>query len=162
MTVAIFDSLTRQATAQSINFYQRYLSPHKGFACAHRVLHHGESCSQYVKRVVVERGWGEAVPLIRDRFRACKAAKYELQQRQALAMSQEENDPEPQRKEQNSASGCSSWDTSGCDGTGCDLLECGSLGDGLACADCSGVDCGSWEACSCEGGDCGVGSCSFG
>ena len=64
---------------QSIDFYQRHLSPRKGFRCAFGVLHGGESCSQIVKHRVLDggvRGWwkdarrqfalcGEAAELLR-------------------------------------------------------------------------------------------------
>ncbi len=43
LSPGIIDSLAIAA----ITGYQRYLSPYKGFRCAHRVLHQGESCSQY-------------------------------------------------------------------------------------------------------------------
>jgi len=32
-----------------ISLYQRYVSPYKGFRCAHRVLHGGDSCSEYIQ-----------------------------------------------------------------------------------------------------------------
>jgi len=164
MTVAVFDSLTRHATAHSITFYQRYLSPHKGFACAHRVLHRGESCSQYVKQVVMAQRWGAGLPLIRDRFQACKAAKLELQHRQTLRMAQKHSDSAQKRKEEQNSSSfdCADWDLSGCDLGGCEPSECVAVGDGAACTECSGLDCGSFEVCSCDGGDCAVGSCDFG
>lgn len=46
------DTPTRQIAIACIGGYQRYLSPHKGFVCAHRRLHGGDSCSQYVKTVL--------------------------------------------------------------------------------------------------------------
>lgn len=60
--------------AWAIGLYQTHLSPHKGFVCAHRVLHRGESCSQYAKRVVLSEGVRRAVMQTLGRFQDCKAA----------------------------------------------------------------------------------------
>jgi putative component of membrane protein insertase Oxa1/YidC/SpoIIIJ protein YidD len=73
----IIDSLAIAA----ISGYQRYLSPHKGFRCAHRVLHQGESCSQYVKRKVQEDGFVAALRSSRRRFAECKEANLVIQER---------------------------------------------------------------------------------
>lgn len=78
MPVSVFDHLTRQTASHLITFYQKRLSPYKGFACAHRVLHGGESCSQYTKRLILERGLFGARPFVRRRFQACKAANDSL------------------------------------------------------------------------------------
>lgn len=73
-TVITLDSLTRKTAAFLISGYQKYLSPRKGYSCAHRVLYSGESCSQYVKRTILEQGLINAVYLSRQRFTACKSA----------------------------------------------------------------------------------------
>ncbi|MBW4469874.1 MAG: membrane protein insertion efficiency factor YidD [Stenomitos rutilans HA7619-LM2] len=72
------DLLTRQTASTFISIYQKQISPRKGFSCAYRVLHRSESCSQYTKRVISEFGIGQAIPLIRQRFQACKAANQTL------------------------------------------------------------------------------------
>lgn len=56
MPVNYFDSLGRSICVVRISAYQKYLSPHKGFACADRVLYQGESCSQYIKTLVAHEG----------------------------------------------------------------------------------------------------------
>jgi len=81
MQVTAIDSFSRHASSILITLYQKKISPHKGFSCAHRVLHGGESCSQYIKRTILEQGWGRAIPLIRSRFQACKAANQSLRAR---------------------------------------------------------------------------------
>jgi len=58
----------------SITGYQKYLSPYKGFSCAHRVLYGGESCSQYIKRILGEVGLSEAITASRQRFADCREA----------------------------------------------------------------------------------------
>ena len=60
--------------AALITAYQRYVSPYKGFCCAHRVAHGGLSCSAYAKRQLLRRGIGEAARRMRMRFAACAAA----------------------------------------------------------------------------------------
>ncbi|MGI0488108.1 membrane protein insertion efficiency factor YidD [Pantanalinema rosaneae CENA516] len=189
MSISPADSLTRQTASTLISFYQRQISPHKGFACAYRVLHGNESCSQYIKRTIQIHGLWQSLPLIRERFQACKAANQQLQQRSqfrrqpnlaAIEPGQatpdypiaDPNDPE--QLEPNSTSTktnsvaqpavANSSGSTAC--SGCEVLEC---------ADCSGLDCGllgdshPCTALECDGLDCTVldcgaldcGSCSW-
>jgi putative component of membrane protein insertase Oxa1/YidC/SpoIIIJ protein YidD len=39
-----------------IDFYQRYISPYKGFKCAYSVYHSSESCSQWAKKTIFTDG----------------------------------------------------------------------------------------------------------
>ena len=56
---------------RAIAWYQVRLSPHKGYGCAHRVAHGGDSCSQAVRRSVLDRGLpGSVLPSL-ARFAAC-------------------------------------------------------------------------------------------
>ncbi|MCZ2202268.1 MAG: membrane protein insertion efficiency factor YidD [Cylindrospermopsis raciborskii PAMP2012] len=57
-----------------INGYQKYLSPYKGYSCAHRILHQGESCSQYVKRSLLQQDLQTAIKLSQQRFVDCSKA----------------------------------------------------------------------------------------
>ncbi len=57
-----------------IEFYQRVISPRKGFRCAHHVLHGKQTCSNAVKDLIVEHGILAAWPKIRKRFKACRTA----------------------------------------------------------------------------------------
>lgn len=63
-----------------ITVYQRYLSPHKGYCCAHASLHQGDSCSQAVKAIIKQHGIWRGRQLIRQRFAACQAAYQQLQE----------------------------------------------------------------------------------
>jgi putative component of membrane protein insertase Oxa1/YidC/SpoIIIJ protein YidD len=72
-TLSAPGSAARMA-AWSIRQYQQYISPHKGFVCAHRVLHRGESCSQYVLRIVNVAGVRTGIRAAGVRFRECRAA----------------------------------------------------------------------------------------
>jgi putative component of membrane protein insertase Oxa1/YidC/SpoIIIJ protein YidD len=58
--------------------YQRHLSPRKGYACAHRMAHGGESCSEHIKGLIARHGLMQAVTLAPDRFRACRDAYFLL------------------------------------------------------------------------------------
>lgn len=62
-----------------IKFYQFFISPYKGFCCAHRTLHKRESCSNQAKILISQRGFVKALPLIRTRFMACREAYEYLQ-----------------------------------------------------------------------------------
>ncbi|PSB57257.1 membrane protein insertion efficiency factor YidD [Chamaesiphon polymorphus] len=174
----IVDSLAIAAIAG----YQRYLSPYKGFRCAHRVLHRGESCSQYVKRMVREEGLGIALAKSRVRFAECKEANRILQARRKfdrLSIESGENEepentdadrspnPDPtKRKRQfisNSNSSCNGNNCNNCGDCCIDVPDCS--GCDTPALDCNGCDsdCGDWSNCGdcgdCSGcGDCG--SCS--
>lgn len=64
----------RYAIADAISGYQRYLSPRKGFCCAHRTLHGGLSCSEFGRRVVLRYGIIHFVLLQARRFSRCSNA----------------------------------------------------------------------------------------
>jgi len=57
-----------------IYFYQRFISPYKGFCCAHAVYHHGPSCSSAIKSIILESGLIKGWPAIKNRFSECKQA----------------------------------------------------------------------------------------
>lgn len=58
--------------------YQRFISPYKGFRCAHSVLHGGTGCSGHAKRAIGEHGLWGAIPAIKQRLRDCKTASETL------------------------------------------------------------------------------------
>ncbi|MBC9071757.1 membrane protein insertion efficiency factor YidD [Thauera sp. CAU 1555] len=69
----------RYALAGAISGYQRLLSPHKGFRCAHRALHGGWSCSEFGRRAVLRFGVLRFLLLQRRRFVRCASAYAVLQ-----------------------------------------------------------------------------------
>ena len=166
----IIDSLAIAA----ITGYQRYLSPHKGFRCAHRVLHQGESCSQYVKREVQEEGLVAALRSSRVRFLECKEANQIIRARRrdyllslsaatsnpALSLSQQASEDEPAEVEEPSlgekeqsrgnnsstSDNCNGFDGS-CIDAGCESVNCLSAADCGAC-DLTGLDCSGLDGCS--------------
>ena len=73
-----FDSVFDVIAVKSIQGYQRYVSPHKGFSCAYRKLHGQKSCSQYFLSMISQLGLVEAIPLFHQRLADCKAAHANL------------------------------------------------------------------------------------
>src|SRR4051794_6706306 len=123
--------------------YQRYLSPHKGFCCAHRALHGGPSCSEFARRVVRRRGVGPLAPLLRRRFARCAAAARRLRAaRAANAMHQAAAGPPRPLDYAGPATGATEERATGGwgDGWGSAALECGSEAAGMvaleACCSC--------------------------
>jgi uncharacterized protein len=55
----------------AIRVYQRWVSPHKGFACAHRVHQGGASCSAVGLRLIRRHGLRRGLPLLRQRLGRC-------------------------------------------------------------------------------------------
>lgn len=72
--------MTRLSLAM-IGGYQKWISPRKGFSCAHRVAYGGTGCSGYAKHRIAEVGLFPAIGDIRERFRACARAADELRQK---------------------------------------------------------------------------------
>lgn len=66
---------------QLINFYQKFISPYKGFCCAYRVDTGGASCSQYTKMVIKQHGLYKAFPLIKAQFKACESSVKKLEKK---------------------------------------------------------------------------------
>ncbi|HEX8463210.1 MAG TPA: membrane protein insertion efficiency factor YidD [Abditibacterium sp.] len=91
-----------------IGGYQTHLSPRKGWKCAHRVLHGGESCSQWVKTEVARRGCLAAWPSIRARFAECKTAAQTLHSatsQDQSTQSSQESTSQPNRKSRRESRG---------------------------------------------------------
>ena len=55
----------------AIGAYQRWISPRKGFCCAHRACTGGLSCSAFAKFALLRRGFIKALPEIKERLRQC-------------------------------------------------------------------------------------------
>ncbi len=72
--------------------YQRYVSPRKGWRCAHSVLHGGTGCSGHAKHAIRDHGFWAAIPLIRQRLRDCKDASLTLRANCAVHSQQDPED----------------------------------------------------------------------
>lgn len=73
-----------------IGFYQRFVSPYKGFCCAAHVYYGSGSCSQVVKQVIADQGLVPGRVEIRNQFRRCQFA--------AAAIRAEKKDSRGRRK----------------------------------------------------------------
>ncbi|PHM07526.1 membrane protein insertion efficiency factor YidD [Nostoc sp. 'Peltigera malacea cyanobiont' DB3992] len=166
MQISLFDSFTRQVSTAAITGYQKHISPHKGFACAHRILYNGESCSQYIKQVVAKEGLKAAFVNSRERFQACKQANQILRMHSENSEESTEEEADTQQRQPSGkvtqkSSFISSENTNcfDCADLGCNCAEmatvipdCGSLDCGAAdCSflDCSGADCSFLDCGSC-------------
>lgn len=65
-------SFVNVSALTGIALYQRWLSPLKGFRCAHAALYGGESCSVAIAQIIGEQGL--ASPAIAAQFVACRQA----------------------------------------------------------------------------------------
>ena len=84
--------------------YQRWLSPRKGFRCAHRRRHGGLSCSQFARRAIARAGLGGGWRALRHRFAACAEAAQAMASLRPYAARRGECDP---------GSGCDGCDSAG-------------------------------------------------
>ena len=103
-----------------IGFYQRFISPHKGYRCAYATLHNSDSCSHAVKMIIAEDGLWAGWLRIRERFADCRAA----------------SDYSRQRRKRNTCADCGSdcGTKVACElgSNACDVPACGSPCD-LSC-----------------------------
>lgn len=59
----------------SINLYQKYVSPRKGYHCAYAIWHNDISCSAYGEQIIAEEGFWRGIYLLYNkRFPLCKIA----------------------------------------------------------------------------------------
>jgi putative component of membrane protein insertase Oxa1/YidC/SpoIIIJ protein YidD len=64
-----------------IGGYQRYLSPLKGYSCAHRMRHGGASCSEYARLIFASEGMRAGMRKVRRRLRQCHVVGRSLKAR---------------------------------------------------------------------------------
>jgi uncharacterized protein len=119
-----------------IGLYQRYLSPYKGFRCAHAAWHGGPSCSAAVKNLVREHGVFAAWPRIRLRFSECRAAYDSLSAQPDRKRKPENDGRKPRRRRENESCwdgaidgvgecACDAIGDKACEGASCDVGHCG-------------------------------------
>ena len=115
-----------------IGLYQRYVSPYKGFSCAHRVVRRGWSCSEFGKRAFARHDTATAWSLLKRRLARCRTAYEALRARYAMAVS-----PASESGQHRSEDEQRSKQTRHND---CGIGSC-SPGDLGACADVGACDC---------------------
>ncbi len=116
---------------RAIAFYQRQISPRKGWRCAYARLNGGAGCSGFAREAIANHGWRAALPLVRARFADCHNAGDILRAQQLDKF-------DPTNAEQKEQSG--KWCLSLCDLMS-DFLEtlagCGTTG----CCDIGACNC---------------------
>jgi putative component of membrane protein insertase Oxa1/YidC/SpoIIIJ protein YidD len=66
---------------KSIQYYQKYISPRKGYFCAYRVLHNELSCSNFCINEIERNGIFMGIRNTIDRLKACKIASSKLKEK---------------------------------------------------------------------------------
>jgi putative component of membrane protein insertase Oxa1/YidC/SpoIIIJ protein YidD len=138
--------MTTAAAVGAINFYQRYVSPYKGFRCAYRVLRGRRSCSEFAKRAMRRVGLTGLWPLLRRRFGRCAAAAAVLKSTWGNPDRFGRQSGRGRRKRtadrfvdscQPDCGDCGGSGTGDLLGSGCEVLgsaaDCGGAGDAMAC-----------------------------
>lgn len=69
----------KHLAVKGVEAYQAWISPHKGYHCAHAQYHHGPSCSAYGKEVFKEHGAVAGLLMLKARFRECREARVKLE-----------------------------------------------------------------------------------
>jgi putative component of membrane protein insertase Oxa1/YidC/SpoIIIJ protein YidD len=110
-----------QAALAMIGLYQRFISPHKGFRCAHSVQTGRRGCSALGARAIRRHGLWNGLGVLGCRLDACALSHETLQ---ATRHS-------PRLHPQ---SGLCDFDCGGADCNACDVADCAC--DALDCADC--------------------------
>ncbi|MGM0577941.1 MAG: membrane protein insertion efficiency factor YidD [Myxococcota bacterium] len=78
LVLAVLAWNAQSLTLLTIDGYQRWISPHKGYQCAHAQVHGGLSCSGYGEKAIRDEGLLQGVILLNRRFDACHEAAAEL------------------------------------------------------------------------------------
>jgi len=180
----ILDGVMRGLAVTAISGYQKFISPHKGFSCAHRVLYGCESCSQYFKQVVAEEGIVTAIANAKGRFQECREANEILKKRRAKRRARQKyyahrlsnrtlaiesgglenpdvpENPEDAENPNKKSVGGSQWGRK----TRSQSNDSGNNGTNNNCDDCTNcVDLGSYLPSNCgEENDCGNANCLSG
>ena len=68
----------RKIILSLITFYQRRISPHKGYSCAYGVLHKNGTCSSRVYSIIQNSPRANLISEISTQFKACKEAHFKL------------------------------------------------------------------------------------
>lgn len=72
--IEIASRIVKPLAIGSIKAYQKFISPHKGYCCAHAQVHGGLSCSNYALDTIDENGVFRGLILLIERFKECAAA----------------------------------------------------------------------------------------
>ena len=73
--------ITTTLAYKAVRVYQRYISPYKGFRCAHYQLHRETSCSGHFRDLLSQYGLSGALRLFPRRLVECQDAYFVLKMR---------------------------------------------------------------------------------
>lgn len=100
----IGDSAVRRMVVLLIAFYQRFISPYKGFCCASRAYYGDASCSGIISEIVARNGIIAGWKDIMGQFQRCRHAYAMLSKNSPPAAEDDEDseaDNEPKKKKSN-------------------------------------------------------------
>lgn len=125
----IFSAMIKSFLIYGIKIYQKYISPYKGFKCAHKAHAYGMSCSSYGLFVLNNHSLKESLFKINERLQACKEIY--------ILFKQPSHSTLGKLKNQQGAIDCVDVDVCDCDigsnsgkGKGCSFcIDVGSVGD---------------------------------
>jgi putative component of membrane protein insertase Oxa1/YidC/SpoIIIJ protein YidD len=64
-----------------IKFYQKHISKHKGFTCAHLAHKGGVSCSEAISTIIKTNPYNKWATLSKARLKDCKSASKEIEKK---------------------------------------------------------------------------------
>lgn len=140
--------ITRFLATRAIRGYQKWISPHKGFCCAHHVMNGDGTCSQYGLVVFEEHPFFDAWRRLRERFDECREANATYH-----AMTDEER-RKKRRQQQGSNDSSSSGSDCGCS----DIMTFLMIEEMMSGCSSGAAGCGDGIG-ACEIGSCEVGAC---
>jgi putative component of membrane protein insertase Oxa1/YidC/SpoIIIJ protein YidD len=89
-----------------INFYQLYISPHKGCQCAYAIYYKDESCSSWACTTIKKNGWLTFFLSLKNRAYMCNEAKNKIHKKNTDNGMNSENERRSQCEE---TASCCIW-----------------------------------------------------
>lgn len=147
--------------------YQQYVSPYKGFRCAHSVMHGGPGCSGYAKERIRDVGVITAIGEIRKRLRECGQAAHALHQERSDCEESADDvvDRSSKKRRHDGKDNRSFMDACDCSVLGCEAATLPFRGCGLVSLSddvlrgCGGFGGRGSKGCDMDGCDCDIGGC---
>jgi putative component of membrane protein insertase Oxa1/YidC/SpoIIIJ protein YidD len=124
----------RNPAVLAINGYQKFISPHKGFCCAHRLVNGGRSCSEHIKQLIIKRGLFASIDEIRQRLSDCKSAERYLNEKKKQGQGKGADSSSTSDK------ACAAAEVISCVPSSCTDVGAGSIGN---------LGAGGCDACAC-------------
>gem|GEM_PF-454339 len=84
--LVLVDNITNQIARWLLRGYTNFLSPYKGYGCAHRLVEGGQSCSSYYDQTLRTHQFLEATRLLHTRLRDCRSAAESAKHRDGKAI----------------------------------------------------------------------------